>query len=423
MEFVELLLLRPFIHRDMYKMCTEVVKGDKMYLNDKVFSGDGVFPDDCDDHKKVLLALHEGVILPDKLFKKIEISENKKVEEDVQVQEPQDKLFEVLDEHEKKCLNNIFTQIGHTLEDESTSSMNGNNWNMLGSSRLSDLRGVSMNEDDLKQSFIRERGFTEVRRTSTADNGFSSSNYNRGVSMSDGVRNKNMKIFDEDVREEEVDSRLYTSNDQSINLPIASSFIARNNNIFDDNFLLLDNEIKQDDAPIGVKSIIFGIEKSSEPSKEYVSMPEELKKSLSLCSQTLIRSIPSGKKSKNLENFFNELQTNSSNLPLNRLAANYSKYRIRSIEDVKAEEKHLYRSNPYFESLVQIFLSKNEEQKIVNLYLFSNLLKLSTKNESIKESLLNTKLTIETKSLGTLTFESLIDMMLYDTLNVRSSHF
>ena len=151
-------------------------------------------------------------------------------------------------------------------------------------------------------------------------------------------------------------------------------------------------------------------------------IPENARNCLRSVLKTTVSKIPWKRFSKGLFTYMTDLALNDPfTMPANIISKKFKLFSVEQEDLLNIEEVPTFNSSPYYEGFVEMMRSTNEDQKIVNLDLFSTIMKASTVNSSLKESLFSCP--VPSSKTNTSGFPSLIDMMLYDTLNVRSSHF
>ena len=380
-QYVELLLLRPTIHIDMQTFCSELIKSEKLYLRDRQNVGEDIFDENSPDIKELLRALQTGEIDPSKIFASPEPTA------------PEDGLMRLVSQRDGNPMRDAFKHIEKSLfeDDLSTQSINGQNWQLLGQSAAFGTWPTNPFADEetpLAGNEDFDRGMEEfqvVADRQTVRRSVTSGHASKG--------------------------RSYLDQQSPLKL---SSTRSRAYNIFDDDFLVLEDEHACGDQPKTVRSFVFK-ENHGLKSEGYMALPQHLKKALVQATNRFASSFPSCQKNKALQTFFEDLQSNNSNLPINRLESCFDELRASD-----AASQGPFKRNSYYFALVQILVLKNEDQKVVNLHLLQTLMNLAVGSPCIRESLLQTPLSLLVKK-SEKRFDCLVDMMLFETLKVAAA--
>lgn len=389
-QYVEMLLLRPTIHIDLQTFCSEIIKSEKLYLRDRQAVGEDIFDESSPDIKELLKALQSGEVDPSKIFAAPEPV----------VEQPGatgDGLMQLIS-RDSNSMRDAFKHIEKSLfeDDLSTQSINGHNWQLLGQSAAPCTWPTNPFADE------------EQMPLHTQADGYDQT-MNESITIADrlaarreatlGHASKSRSIFDEDPPQQGLSpsrSRVY--------------------NIFDENFLVLDDEHARDDEPKTVRSLVFK-ENYGEKSEGYLALPQHLKKAIIQSTNRFASSFVSCQKNKALVTFFEDLQSNNSNLPINRLERRFEEFG----NSGAGARAGLFKRNSYYYAIIQIFVLNNEDQKVVNLHLLQTLMKLATNSPSLRKSLLETPLSLLVKKTEK-RFDCLVDMMLFESLKVAARH-
>lgn len=197
-----------------------------------------------------------------------------------------------------------------------------------------------------------------------------------------------------------------------------ADFNTKNVNIFDSNFVLVDNMY---DMNLSKATSTPGKNTRrllSETSKYYdKSLSDIQKTSIRKNSRNLVASLPAKKSNRGLLCFLHELERNSEDLPLNAMTVNLRSYSVEQDDLLDIEETPNFRDNIYYEALCRVMASQNEDQKIVNCDFMITLIKISTSQKALKESLLYVPVRRIEGGRGVV-YSSMVDFMLIDTIKV-----
>lgn len=190
-------------------------------------------------------------------------------------------------------------------------------------------------------------------------------------------------------------------------------------NIFDSNFVLVDNmfDVSLSKAATSPgkragKSLML------DTSRYYdQTVSPQYKACIEKVTRGFCASLPSKVPNRGLMHFLSSLERNSSELVLNALTLNMRTYSMEQDDLLEIEETPHFRDNPYYEAFCNLLASTNYDQKIVNLDLVSLLIKLSVSNRVLKEVLLFIPVRRVEKGKGVV-YSSMIDFVLIDTIRV-----
>lgn len=327
-----------------------------------------------------------------------------------------DKLMDLLFEHQKEYFADGRGEGDRQEEDQDmTQSINGLNWNMMAASKKSVITPFDEDEPtDSRDLLGADTSSFSLDNTNfiKQETPFDISNFPNDISHVYSPKSPHMAPSTK--KPSDKGDRF----DQMLEGNAGTDFNTKQVNIFDSNFVLVDNMYDMNLSKATSTPGKCTRKLLSETSRYYEKQVSDgLKTCIRKTTRNLLGSLPAKKVNRGLLNFLSELERNSPDLPLNALNANFRNFSVEQDDLLDIEETPNFKDNLYYEALCKLLASPNEDQKIVNCDLMLTLIKISTSNKALKESLLYVPVRRIEQGKGVV-YSSLTDFMLIDTIKV-----